>query len=284
MITLCDAASVATERWPDLANELDRWGAEGRTASLWWRDDDAAAPCDGLDHLLAIAGEVPLALAVIPMAAQPALATWLDGAARRSDEAPPIAILQHGWQHADHAAPAKKSEFPAGRSGESVAADLAAGRERLRKLFGARALAVLVPPWNRFAEAFLPLLADCGIGAISRINPRNAARPAPDVFAANVHVDLVAWKADRGFIGEAAALGSLVGHLQARRRGEVDGDEPTGILTHHLVQDQATDDFLMRLMALTTAHPAAQWLDAGAVFGPGLDAPVTGVSGIAALT
>ena len=249
---------------------------------MWWRDDDAAAPCDRLDRLLAIAGEVPLALAVIPMAARPALAAWLDGAARRSGEAPPIAILQHGWRHANHAIQSKKSEFPGERSDGSVATDLAAGRERLRELFGLRALAVLAPPWNRFAEAFLPLLAGCGIGAISRVNPRGAAWPAPGVFAANVHVDLVAWKADRGFIGEAAALGGLVRHLRARRRGEVDGAEPTGILTHHLVQEEAADDFLMRLVALTTAHPAAQWLDAGEVFGPGLDAPMTSVSAIAA--
>ena len=30
--------------WPDLTAELDRWGEAGRTATLWWRDDDATAP------------------------------------------------------------------------------------------------------------------------------------------------------------------------------------------------------------------------------------------------
>jgi hypothetical protein len=251
---------------------------------LWWRDDDAAAPCDRLDRLLAIAGEAPLALAVIPMAARPALARWLDAAAPRSGGGLQIAILQHGWRHANHAIKSKKSEFPEERSDGSVATDLAAGRERLRELFGPRALAVLAPPWNRFAEAFLPLLAGCGIGAISRVNPRGAVWPALGVFAANVHVDLVAWRGDRGFIGEAAALGGLVGHLRARRRGEVDGDEPTGILTHHLVQDDATEDFLLRLVALTAAHPAAGWLDAGAVFAPGLENAATGASREAAPT
>jgi len=281
MITLSQASPVATARWSDLTSELDRWGAEGRIATLWWRDDDAAAPSDRLERLLDIAGAVPLALAIIPAAAQPALAGWLDGASRRSGKAPPIAILQHGWQHADHATQSKKSEFPAERSGVSVAADLAAGRERLRTLFGARALAVLAPPWNRFADDFFPLLAGCGIRAISRVTPRSSAWPAPGVFAANVHVDLVAWKAGRGFIGEAAALGGLVGHLQARRRGEVDGDEPTGILTHHLVQDEATGDFLLRLVA-QTAHPAARWLDAGMVFAAGLERAATDASGAAA--
>ncbi len=250
---------------------------------MWWRDDDAAAPCDRLDRLLAIAGKVPVALAVIPAAAQPGLAARFGDPARRSNGSARVTILQHGWRHTDHGSGtgAKKSEFPAERSAASVTSDLVAGRERLRRLFGRRALSVLAPPWNRFAEVFLPLLAGCGIAAISRVNPRGAARPAPGVFAANVHVDLVAWKGDRGFIGEAAALGGLVGHLQARRCGDVDRNEPTGILTHHLVQDEATGDFLLRLVALTAAHRAARWLDAGEVFAPGLDAAAAGETGIA---
>lgn len=275
MITLRHASPGATGQWSDLANELDSWGAEGRIATLWWRDDDAAAPCDRLDRQLAIAADVPVALAVIPATAQPGLAALLgDGDAnRRSPQQSRVAILQHGWRHADHGSVTgtKKSEFPAERSCTSVAAELVAGRERLRELFGERALPVLAPPWNRFAEAFLPLLASCGIAAISQLNPRGAAWPAPGLFAANVHVDLVAWKGNRGFVGESAALGGLVRQLQARRYGTADHSEPTGMLTHHLVQDEDTDDFLLRLMALTVAHRAARWLDAGEVFAPGLD-------------
>jgi hypothetical protein len=37
-------------------------------------------------------------------------------------------------------------------------------------------------------------------------------------------------------------------------------------LSHHLVQDEATDAFLRRLFKLTGAHAAAQWLDATEVF------------------
>ncbi len=283
MVTVYEASPVATARWADLARELDCWGAEGRTAGLWWRDDDAAAPCERLDRLLAIAGTAPVALAVIPGLVAPGFAAWLDACAVRSRRSAPVAVLQHGWRHLNHASRAatsrllaKKSEFPAERPSLSVAADLVAGRERLRASFGGRALAVLAPPWNRFDDSFLPLLAGCGIGAISRVKPRSAAWPTPGVFAANVHVDLVAWREDRGFIGEAAALGGLVGHLRARRGGGADRDEPTGILTHHLVQDQATDEFLLQLAALTLAHPAARWLDAGEVFAPGI-----GISGAA---
>jgi hypothetical protein len=169
-----------------------------------------------------------------------------------------------------HAINRKKSEFPPERSCHAVASDLAAGRDRLTALFGARALAVLAPPWNRFDPCFLPLLTDCGIGAISRVKPRRTPWPAPGIAEVNVHIDLVAWAEDRGFIGEESALGAIVIHLRARRLGELDAQEPTGILTHHLVQDEATDTFLRRLVAVTRGHPATRWLDAVEVFADAL--------------
>jgi hypothetical protein len=282
MVILSGASPVATARWSDIANELDLWGEEGRIATLWWRDDDAAAPDARLDRLLAIAGEVPVALAVVPAVAEPELAARLGRTAAGWSGSPPIAVLQHGWCHANHALRAKKSEFPAERPPQSAMADLTAGRARLTALFGARALAVLAPPWNRFDERFLPLLAACGLAAVSCLGPRRAAWPAPGVFQTNVHVDLVAWKGDRGFVGDAAALGGLVGHLRARRRGEADQDEPSGILTHHLVQDEAAGAFLSRLVALTAAHPAARWLAAGEVFAAGLGGVASGAPGIGA--
>ena len=263
MITVLASPPAASARWSDLAHELDRWAQEGRIATLWWRDDDAAAPSRHLDDLLALAGKVSVALAVIPGLADQALAARLGRPA-----ASQARVLQHGWRHVDHASGGKKSEFPASRSPEKVADDLAQGRARLSALFGSRALAVLAPPWNRFEDAFLPLLAAGGIRALSRVNPRPTAWPAPGLFAANVHVDLVAWRGDRGFVGKAAALGGIAGHLRARRCGGAERDEPTGILTHHLVQDEATDAFLARLLRLTLDHPAARWLNAGEVFAP----------------
>src|SRR5215472_4002810 len=87
--------------WPDLAEELERWGEAGREATLWWRDDDAIAASAELDRL------VPLALAVIPALADAGLAARL-AAARQSE----VAVLQHGWRHTDHADGGRKSEFP----------------------------------------------------------------------------------------------------------------------------------------------------------------------------
>lgn len=265
MITVGTGSPAAPARWRDLALELDQWAELGRTATLWWRDDDAAAPSRRLDELLETADGVPLALAVIPAAAGPALAARL-----HREPASAVQVLQHGWRHHDHSNGGKKSEFPPSRQRDAMAADLTQGRRRLAGLFGERALAVFAPPWNRFADALLPLLAAAGLGAVSRVKPRAAAWLLPGVFAANVHVDLVAWRDGRGFLGEAATLGGLVGHLRDRRSGAADPDEPTGILTHHLVQDAATGGFLRRLVETTRRHPAARWLAGAEVFAPAL--------------
>ena len=272
MSQLPRVAPVMAAGWPDVVDELDRWRDAGRVATLWWRDDDAVAPSAMLDRLVTIAGTVPIALAVIPAEAESELVVWFSRAAR-SAAGPSLVVLQHGWRHSNHSDGGKKSEFPPKRHCDEVASDLAEGRSRLTQLFGTRALPVLVPPWNRFDDSFLPLLRDCGISAISRVKPRRAASPVPGLIEANVHVDLVAWAGDRGFIGEGAALGSLVGHLRARRVGSACDEEPTGILTHHLVQDAATDAFLRRLVAVTGAHAAAHWLDATKVFVPTTLAP-----------
>jgi hypothetical protein len=255
--------------WLDLLAEFDRWEEAGKVATLWWRDDDAVAPTARLCRLLSIAPALPVSLAVVPIAAERGLAEWLDHCPRPPPNAG-VAVLQHGWQHLNHVRVGKKSEFPAERASAEVAIELAAGRERLSALFGTRALSVLVPPWNRFDDSLLGLLAGCGLTAISRMQPGSAARPISYVNEVNVHVDLVAWRSTRGFVGEETALRGLVEHLGARRLRTMCAEEPTGILTHHLIQDEATEAFLCRLIAVSTAHPAVRWLDGAEIFAPAL--------------
>jgi hypothetical protein len=252
-------------KWPDLMAEFDRWEEAGKVATLWWRDDDAVAPTARLGRLLSIASGVPVSLAVIPADAEQELGQWL---AEYLHSAPrgSVAVLQHGWRHLNHSGVAKKSEFPAERPTSEMASELAAGRARLSDLFGARAQPVLVPPWNRFDGSLLGLLARCGLTGISRARARSGSLRALGIIEVNIHVDLVAWKEGRGFIGEDAALGGLVEHLRARRLRAACADEPTGILTHHLVQDQATDAFLDQLITVSVAHPAVLWLDASEIF------------------
>ena len=256
MTYLPRGAATNSAEWPDLAVELDRWEEAGRIACLWWRDDDAVRPTFELDRLLAAAGDAPVALAVIPADAAAELAAALRAFPR-------IAVLQHGWCHANRAADypgaGGKSEYPSERHPVDVADELEEGRQRLRSLFGPRALPVFVPPWNRFSERFVPLLAEAGLTALSQMAPRKRLPPR-GVVIADVHLDVTAWQTTRGFIGRGAALGRLLAELQARR---LTGDPSAiGVLTHHLVMDRATEDFMIRLGEIVAGHPAARWAGA----------------------
>jgi hypothetical protein len=238
-----------------LAAELDRWDAAGRCATLWWRDDDATAATPQLHALLRLAAAAPVALAVVPAFAR-------DDLVAAVADRPQVAVLQHGWQHVNRAAAGgKKSEYPPTRSAAAVAAEIAAGRTRLAALFGARALPVFVPPWNRIGNKFLTILAARGIAALSGMAAAAQVPLPPGLAALDVHLDPVAWKSDRGFIGEAAALAGLTRLLRQRRDGAA--VRAVGILTHHLILDRATAAFLARLIALAASHRALRWAAAG---------------------
>ena len=245
--------------WSDLRRELDAWHDAGRTASLWWRDDDATASTQALDRLAGLARThaVTVGLAVIPALAEPALAPWL--ASERAE------VLQHGWAHRNHAADGRKrAELGARRAPDVGGGGAVAGlRGKLRELAGARFLPVLVPPWNRIDEAVISTLPSVGFRGLSTFGPRRAAEAAPGIGQTNCHVDVVDWRGGRGFVGRDRAIAAVVAHLAARRERSVDPAEPTGLLTHHAVHEESTWTFIDRLMALTRRHPAARWLAPG---------------------
>ncbi len=249
-----------TADWTALGDELARWHAAGRVADLWWRDDDAVTATPALDRMLALAaahGVFPV-LAVIPARADDRLFHSLD-------PWPRVMVAQHGWAHTNHAVPpAKKCELGADRPTAVVLDELARGRDRLAALFGARFRPVLVPPWNRIADPVAAALGGAGFTGLSTFAPRKAAPPG--LVPVNTHSDPIAWRHGGG-LDAGAALAAAVAHLAARREGRADPGEPTGLLTHHLVQDEGTWAFVDRFIHVTAAHPAVRWLDGDAVFG-----------------
>jgi hypothetical protein len=249
--------------WDDLMRELDAWGEAGRTARFWWRDDDAVAPSEALDRVLAVAAatNTPLALAVIPKNAEAALAAALEASGAR------VGVLQHGYAHANHAGEGdKKIELGRERPAEIVIAELAVGWERIEKLFGPRALPVMVPPWNRIAPHIVAMLPEMGYRGLSTFEARARPEAVAGLAQINTHIDIIDWAGSRKFVGTAAALAAALEHLRARRTGAADRDEPTGLLTHHLAHDPPADAFVAEFIGRTRAHPAARWLEAGAVF------------------
>jgi len=243
--------------WQWLGRELDAWVDNGETASFWWRDDDASGPSAALDQLLGVCGNwnVPLALAVIPSRINPELIEVLGNR-------PLITVLQHGYAHENHAVPGqRKLELGGTRTTAKILTDLERGYQDLTQHFAERFNPVLVPPWNRIDDKLLSRLSEIGFAGISTMKVRRQAYPARGLLQVNTHLDPVNWRHTGGFIGVYPAIAILIQHLQARRTGYRDSDEPTGILTHHLVQNDAVWRFLEDLLQYLCNHPAVTWLD-----------------------
>jgi len=114
--------------WQALDQAIERARGEGRPPTFWWRDDDASEPTAAVNRLLALsqATAVPLALAVVPLTAVPALFERL--AAR---------VLMHGTDHRNRAASdEKKTEFAASEPPAQALGRLDAARARLAALAG----------------------------------------------------------------------------------------------------------------------------------------------------
>src|SRR5690606_36404913 len=97
--------------------------AAGTPIPFWWRDDDAGRAHPRLDHLLELAESltIPLALAVVPAWLQPEAVSAI-GHGRAT-------VLQHGWEHADHALPGtRKIELGGGVDRAALAVHLQEGR------------------------------------------------------------------------------------------------------------------------------------------------------------
>jgi hypothetical protein len=234
--------------WDEFQGELARRRAAGRPARFWWRDDDAGGVLPELKQLLGLSRHknIPLALAVVPEAAEPELYKLLHEG---------VTVLQHGTDHRNRAAPGeKKTEYPSAEPIESALARIVDGLGRLRAFAGGKLLPVLAPPWNRLRPDLLKKLPAIGILGVSGYGARQSAEPAPGLRQVNTHVDLVAWRAGRTFIGEAEALSLGLKHLS--------GEEPVGWLTHHATHDEAAWKFLERLLTLRDVR----WVSAPEAF------------------
>ena len=252
-----DAMPDTVDAWAALATMLDGLSADGRTVAMWWRDDDAKDPSPSLDRLLTLAGRhgVPVGLAVIPADTGPALAERVAASAE-------AVVLQHGWSHANHARDADKSvELGGERAVEVVLTELAAGRDKLQRLFGDRFLPVLVPPWNRIDGHLLPHVAGMGYPALSTFG-QEAEGEAP--MQVNVHIDPIAWRDDRRFVGESAFV-TLCREAIARQPS----GRPVGLMTHHWAHDEALWDVLDRLIGVLAGHDAVRWPQPAELFGTG---------------
>lgn len=238
-----------------LTAALDTMAEDGRRLVVWWRDDDAIEPTPALERLLALSGQygVPVGLAIIPEGATPGLA------ARLAQE-PRAFAIQHGWSHRNHEpAVARAAELGGARPIETVLAELAAGRAKLADLFGSRFFPVLTPPWNRIAPEVAARRADIGLPVLTTFGRRSVGDGVVDT-----HLDPIAWRTTRSYIGDEKAATIASQEIEARRDIP---DAPFGLLTHHLAHDEAVWAFTETAVAVLATHPAVTWPEPAALFG-----------------
>ena len=218
--------------WDRFAEEVAR-----RKPVFWLRDDDAITITPALQRLLSFG--VPAALAVIPDLAEPSLF--------ESD----AAFLQHGCDHRNRAAAGeKKTEFPAREPIPEALERLRRAHERLLSMGGSRVLPVMAPPWNRMRRELAGQLPSIGIRGFSGYR----GEQVPNLLQHDTHVDIVAWKAGKRFIGEEEAARQAMTYVAQ--------DKPIGWLTHHAVHDEPAWAFLGRLFALR----GPRWVSAAKLF------------------
>ncbi|THD71170.1 polysaccharide deacetylase [Phenylobacterium sp.] len=234
--------------------ELRRWRAAGRTARLWWRDDDASGLATTLDRLLldrlvqlATTTRTPLTLAVVPVGEMSGLAARLQGAEL-------VSVSQHGVDHQNRREGAAAGEFPHDCSQRDVEEALAAGWSRLEKVPGA--LKVFVPPWNDVHPRLERALGAGGYAGWSAGGLLSASGTCPRL---DIHLDMMRWRGGSRFRGRGRLLAALTTELRRRRRAGL-WEAPIGLLSHHLVHDTAAWTFLGDFLRWSKSQPELSWV------------------------
>lgn len=252
------------DAWCTLKTELDAWASAGKTADLWWRDDDAVSVGEQFDRLVSVTETTGLLLAVIPAHATEALAAAVA-------DLPQVKVAQHGYAHVNHASREQGMgawELGLHRGEQVVLDELDQGRRLLESLFSDHFIPVIVPPWNRIDAALLAPLAKRGYRGVSVFGPAENNLQPVSSFIVNCHANPLRWKTGVKFKGADKTISELVEHLHNRRTGGVDPKEATGYLTHHLEMDDDAWVFSEQLVEHINNHTAAVWCrDVETLFG-----------------
>lgn len=216
---------------------------------LWWRDDDAMRDTRQLRRLIAISERhrAPLTIASVAMRFDDSLVQAL------SDAPEWITVCVHGADHRNRADPGEdRSEFPDSRDPDEAIEAIATGWRRVRDAFGARAIPVLAPPWNRVSGAVRARLPTIGL-ALSD--------------ARTVHIDPICWSRRRSLLnGIRHRLFSEPGPRPFAGAGTVasqirEAPAHAGLMTHHRAHDRACWAWLDRFLAGTPVVSFQEWID-----------------------
>ena len=209
---------------------------------FWWRDDDAITDTDSLHRLMALADSVdaPLTLAVIPANLEASLP---DAVAERN-----VTVAVHGWSHTNHApVDEKKAEFRAHRPREVLLNEAAEGKKRLDEAFGKQSLPLFIPPWNRMIEGLE--LSDIQYRGVSVFGQREIT-DTNGLVRFDAHIDPIDWRGARSAIDLQIIINELADLMASK--------SPIGIMTHHLVHDEAIWE-LITVLITRLKQAGATW-------------------------
>ena len=262
--------------WVPVRQELGRWRARGLTARFWMRDDDACEVTPQLERLAALARRhnLKIGLAVIPSKLTDALISYLG-----ADDACFLPMC-HGWSHANYGSVEEPGEFGPDRPLAAAKADCERALERFIASFGERP-AIFVPPFGCITKNVEAILGDVGFAALSngpgltlarlaRLHAKLEALPPNPIWALrahpfDVHVDPIDWRRKTAHRQEHIAA-ALLGELRLRRKGYIPSGNPIGLLTHHLVHDEAIWSACDELLDVLQSEPAAAFADLSELF------------------
>jgi predicted deacetylase len=206
--------------------------------TFFFRDDDAGWADEALYRLLDVMldRQVPIALAAIPTAVSPALASALRTLLSRT---PAVSVHQHGFAHANHEPAGRKCEFGISRSRECQRRDLATGKERLQQLFGCSLPTIFTPPWNRCTRDTADCLVELGFQLLSR----DVSADGFDLPALCELPVVLDWSGRHGASTGPAQWGQAI----ARAIG---GRQTIGFMLHHAVMTAKDHSMLSELLGV----------------------------------
>jgi hypothetical protein len=155
----------------------------------------------------------------------------------------------HGYAHRNHAgAGEKKAEFGPQRPLAVLAQEAQAALLAAQDTLGPKLLPVFVPPWNRMAPMFARELPSLGFAGLSSFRDRDPTRAVDGLTEGNTHLDPIDWRGSRSALPPEVLIAAVADAVLRRLDGGADRDEPIGLLTHHLVHDEAVWRFCEALL------------------------------------
>jgi hypothetical protein len=102
-------------------------------------------------------------------------------------------------------------------------------------------------------------LRQAGLAGLTTFKPRLSHFAAPGLVQVNTHFDPIDWRNGGSLLPPTLLAEQLTIELADRRNARTDQTEPYGLLTHHLVHDEAVWAYMAELLTLLKQSRVTRW-------------------------